>query len=364
MERSTSQSSPERTSNEISFPPLSHEQIGEDTVNMAHLDLFNHLVNGEWESFGIGRETIISITIRNADTAPYLMYEMLALSAQHLSLNSPEREEYYKNQAIRLQTRSITLFNSAIAPEQVTSDNCIPFFVFSSVLGMHHFCNVVRNSEGDFGIFIASLVNSLNLYRGLRTIVGSKWHVVSDYSALQPVLKAGTDALINFLQDENYEAQETESKRLIQLLEDPLDRVALGDPSFTTGPFLSIGLKKGLEFPYLLYQCLALSSSLHLAFVRPDKPRLYRHQAATLQTRALSMFNSMGTNVDESNCTGVLLISSFLGLHLLADSLSERALGSLDAFVAKYVQCIEIHRGVYSIAIAAYELRTRAHDII
>jgi hypothetical protein len=62
----------------------------------------------------------------------------------------------------------------------------------------------------------------------------------------------------------------------------------------------------------------------------------------------------MGTNVDESNCVGILLFSSVLGLHLLADTFAERTLGTLDAFVAKYVQCIEIHRGIYSIAIAAW----------
>jgi hypothetical protein len=182
-------------------------------------------VNGEWESFGISRATFIPIAIQNADTAPYLMYEMLALSAQHLSLISPAREEYYKNQAMLLQNRSITLFNAAIAPEQVTSENCIPFFIFSSTLGTHHFCNVVRNSEGDFRTFITSLVNSLNLYHGLRAVMDSKWHVLYDYSALQPVLQAGRDALMNFLEDENYQAKETESKHLMQLLEDPLDRL-------------------------------------------------------------------------------------------------------------------------------------------
>jgi hypothetical protein len=129
--------------------------------------------------------------------------------------------------------------------------------------------------------------------------------------------------------------------------------LGLGDPSFATGPSLSVALKKGLQFPYLLYQCLAFSS-LHLGFVRSDKSSMYKHQAATLQTRALSLFNSMGTNVDESNCVSILLFSGVLGLHLLTDTLAERALGSLDAFVAKYVQCIEIHRGVYSIAIAAW----------
>ncbi|KAH8692877.1 hypothetical protein BGW36DRAFT_385395 [Talaromyces proteolyticus] len=141
---------------------------------------------------------------------------------------------------------------------------------------------------------------------------------------------------------------------IIHLLTDhDVFSLSLGDPAFSTDPGLSIGLKKGLEFPYLLYQCLAFSS-LHLAFVPSDKSNIYRHQAASLQTRALSLFNSMGTEVDESNCVGVLLFSSILGLHLLTDTLAERTSGSLDAFVEKYVQCIEIHRGVYSIAIAAW----------
>lgn len=226
FEKSTSRNSWE--SKEIPFPPLSTDPTGEeDSINMAHLELFNHLVNGDWEIFGIGRSTFIPIAIRNADTAPYLMYELLALSAQHLSIISPVREEYYKNQAMRLQNRSIALFNDVIVREEVTPDNCIPCFVFSSTLGTHHFCNVVRSvqsAEGDFATLIESLVNSINLYQGLRAVIDSKWSIISD-SELKPILKAGTDALLGFLENDNYKPKETQSKRLMLLLDEPLDQL-------------------------------------------------------------------------------------------------------------------------------------------
>jgi hypothetical protein len=118
----------------------------------------------------------------------------------------------------------------------------------------------------------------------------------------------------------------------------------------------SLALKTGLSSPYLLHQLLAFSAR-HLAFLHPERSTSYLHQAFTLQTRAISLFNAAWTEeVNQSNCVAILLFSSILGHHLLADTLAKRDPGGLDAFMARYVQCVGMHRGIHTIAKTAWPL--------
>jgi hypothetical protein len=121
---------------------------------------------------------------------------------------------------------------------------------------------------------------------------------------------------------------------------------------------LALGLKEALKVPYLMHELLAFSAQ-HLAHLYPEKSAHLLHQAMSLQTRAISLFNATwneAKEVDESNCVAIVLFSSVLGHQLLADTLSKRDPGGLDAFVAHYIQCVEIHRGVYTIAKSAWPL--------
>ncbi|KAF2817549.1 putative C6 finger domain protein [Mytilinidion resinicola] len=118
---------------------------------------------------------------------------------------------------------------------------------------------------------------------------------------------------------------------------------------------LFIALKKGLKAPYLMYMLLAFSAR-HLAFLHPQQSAFYLHQAMTLQTRAVSLFNAAWTGVDQSNCVAVLGFSSILGHHLLADTLAKRDPGGLEGFISHYTQCVEMHRGIHTIATNAWPL--------
>jgi hypothetical protein len=118
---------------------------------------------------------------------------------------------------------------------------------------------------------------------------------------------------------------------------------------------LTLAFKIALDSPYLLYQLLALSAR-HLAFLHPESSVSYLHQADTLQTRAVSLFNTAWTGVDQSNCIPMLFFSTTLGHHLLADTLANRDPGGLDAFLTHYIKCLEMHRGTYAIASTAWPL--------
>ncbi|OQE10685.1 hypothetical protein PENFLA_c082G08235 [Penicillium flavigenum] len=125
-----------------------------------------------------------------------------------------------------------------------------------------------------------------------------------------------------------------------------------GAKNEVSSPELALGLKKGLESPYLMYQLLAFSAR-HLAFLKPERSASYLHQAVALQTRAVSIFNAAWAEINQSNCVSILLFSSILGHHLLTDTLAKRTPDGIDEFMTNYVQFVEMHRGIHTIAMTA-----------
>lgn len=120
-------------------------------------------------------------------------------------------------------------------------------------------------------------------------------------------------------------------------------------------PGLALALNEALKAPYLMHALLAFSAQ-HLAVLHPGRSSHYLHQATSLQTRAISLFNTSWTQVDESNCVAALLFSTVLGHQILADALRKRDPGGLDVFIRHYVQCVEMHRGIYTIASSTWPL--------
>jgi hypothetical protein len=138
------------------------------------------------------------------------------------------------------------------------------------------------------------------------------------------------------------------------MLSDEMFNFAVGFEKFHRAG-LALGFETALKAPYLLNQVMAFAAC-HLAHVDPQRSAFFQRQAVILQTRAVSIFNAVKVEVDASNCVPTLLFSSMLGQHLLADTLSKRDLNGLEGFVAHYVQCVDVHRGIYTIATSAWPL--------
>lgn len=128
--------------------------------------------------------------------------------------------------------------------------------------------------------------------------------------------------------------------------------------SISIGPWLprvTQVFQIALQSSYLLYQLLAFAAR-RLAFLRPALASSYMHQATTLQTRAVELFNAAWSPVDQSNFVAVTLFSSVLGHHVLTDALAARKPGGMEPFLAQFVQCVEMLRGVHSIAMDSWPL--------
>jgi hypothetical protein len=109
-------------------------------------------------------------------SAPYFMYQMLALAALHLSHVRTAQTSHYREEATFLQSEALRLFNGSWA--KASTENCVPMLLFSSFLSLHTLGEAVRDSEVDEGGFLNRFVTYLNLHRGVRIVMSESWQLL------------------------------------------------------------------------------------------------------------------------------------------------------------------------------------------
>jgi hypothetical protein len=119
-----------------------------------------------------------------AFVGPYLMHEVLAFAARHLSLTKPEpKSKFYLTQATALQTTALSMFRASIREQ--TPETSLPSFLFSSLLGTHILTDTAAMHDLRLTEFLARffdyikvsskpLVNVPRPAR-LRTSAGTSW---------------------------------------------------------------------------------------------------------------------------------------------------------------------------------------------
>ncbi|GKU06296.1 hypothetical protein FLAG1_09916 [Fusarium langsethiae] len=156
---------------------------------MQHLILMHHLDTVVLKDPYVAPEpddpgpiSISKAIVESAETAPYLAIEALALSSAHLSTTQTDPAERirYFHTAEELQTQALSFFNQAQV--QVTKDNCVPIFLFSSLLGMHALFNISAASPSQF---IGKFIQYLRIHRGIRIVVSDSWHIIRDSGITQ-----------------------------------------------------------------------------------------------------------------------------------------------------------------------------------
>jgi len=147
---------------------------------MHHLELFSQFVLDTAPSIYDG--SVDNPTFRAvmpvALSAPFVMYQMLALSALHLSHTRTAQASHYREEATFLQTEALSQFNGSWA-NKITTENCESTLVFSSLLSVHALGEAVTVSETDGGGFLSRFVVNLNLHQGVRTVVHESWQMLS-----------------------------------------------------------------------------------------------------------------------------------------------------------------------------------------
>lgn len=151
------------------------------SYSIGHLSLLHHLENevpkspGSWRMSDLGSMALCYEDIfKSAMVEPYLMDQMLALSALHMSTlasDSAEKARYIRD-ASTLQTRALGLFNST--KPQVTQENALALLTFSSFVGLHCLFEAATSRE-DFSDFLGKVVKHLKLHQGVGTIAHQGW---------------------------------------------------------------------------------------------------------------------------------------------------------------------------------------------
>jgi hypothetical protein len=111
---------------------------------------------------------------------PYTMYQLLALSAMHMSHTHMEEANRYLEEARSLQTQALRAFNDAHI--EVTVENCVPMLSFSTLIGLYALAEVAGNAEADAGVVLDGFITYMNLHRGVRAIFSQSWTFLNQTS--------------------------------------------------------------------------------------------------------------------------------------------------------------------------------------
>ncbi|KAJ5545928.1 hypothetical protein N7494_003513 [Penicillium frequentans] len=211
--------------------------LQEPPVNILHAELFCHLVTDtlpliQADELGMANVQMLKCSSVN----PYLMNELLALAATHISILRPSDRHLYRHHAAQLQNHALASFHSSNNPEK--SEEHMSRFIFSSVLGMHMLCDTLNFRDPDFTAFLDTFTHYLRIHCGVRPVIRDKWHILAD-TALGPILRHGASQL------GPNTGLGPECSRLLQLVEKSLDYPNLSNRDR--------GLAKGLQLG-ILYQ--------------------------------------------------------------------------------------------------------------
>jgi hypothetical protein len=148
---------------------------------LSHLELLNHFENSFVQTASMGAEfgvIFFKIALREAFRASYLMDQIIALSAAHRSTNillEPGQQDFYRSEALKCQTRALANFQGMY--DNIRAENCLPTFLFSSLLGQQALFDAL-SFRGEFTTMIELFAQCFCLYRGIRVIADHSWPLI------------------------------------------------------------------------------------------------------------------------------------------------------------------------------------------
>ncbi|KAF2963425.1 hypothetical protein GQX73_g10150 [Xylaria multiplex] len=124
----------------------------------------------------------MGMTVREAVQAPYLMDQVLAISAANMSVKRPHQARFYREEATYLQTRGLVSFNAAQASaSEVTDNSALAGFVFAALLSQQVLFDTF-STRTDFPTLLGRLVAALRICGGVRVMCGKSWpYIMTQY---------------------------------------------------------------------------------------------------------------------------------------------------------------------------------------
>lgn len=157
------------------------------------MELLIHLtLNKDMFNLGFGIEEYhpsgLTLALSTNLKSPILMHQLLAFSSRHLAYLHPERFTFYDHQAVALQTKAISLFNTTFSTRSIDQTNCVPVVLFASILGHHTLTDALAwRHRGGIQPFLHHFVQCISTHRGIHTIATTTWPLLME-SSLSPIL--------------------------------------------------------------------------------------------------------------------------------------------------------------------------------
>lgn len=160
-------------------PPIqcNTQQWQAQQYDLGHLELLHHFESAAFEA----NMLLLPVSVRRAImqsalTSPYLMDQILALSAAHMSTFRRGQQQIFSSKAMELQTRAVSLFNRA--ETDISMQNCRSWFLYASLLGLHVMFETFQCRN--FDSFCGKLTTYFPVHRGVHTVVRSSWPAIRD----------------------------------------------------------------------------------------------------------------------------------------------------------------------------------------
>lgn len=144
-------------------------------VEPVHMELFYNLLTEEMTIERSGQTSSdipTAIFIKHGLKIPYLMHELLAISALHMGIRttSIEARRSYHTYSTGLQNRALELFHETHPGLQVTADNAAQMFLFSSLVGIHLLADTLYQ-QVNLSQTIEDFTRSLDVSRGVHSVI-------------------------------------------------------------------------------------------------------------------------------------------------------------------------------------------------
>lgn len=119
----------------------------------------------------------------------FLLDQMLAVAACHMSVLRPEHATHYQGIASRQQNRALAGFNHILA--NVNETNCLDVLLFSHLIALHVFWETFTHTNSDFGTFLDNLIACVRMLRGMNVVVRTWWNSLIKQQIGAIILQAG-----------------------------------------------------------------------------------------------------------------------------------------------------------------------------
>jgi len=124
--------------------------------------------------------------------APYLLQQILATTASHLSSSRPAQRDAYKGQAVDLREAALLTYASTV--RKVDDTNCVALLLFAGLLGVQTLFDAATTCEEDTSVFLSNVLLFIDVQRGARLIAHHSWPFLCQ-SELGPFLHSAETKL-------------------------------------------------------------------------------------------------------------------------------------------------------------------------